>query len=167
MFEQGGAMVNPFAKHRIEVELAGWIPVGQALRDLDRAAAWADDNEHVALCRIVLRTRVSVLLRNDRPQAAAAAADALEAAFDGEWVASNFYLPEVWQVLAKAWDANGQTDRADAIAGRARDWLARRVECDVPDVFVPTFCSANAVNRWLLDRTGGTLQAGSRFDHAV
>jgi hypothetical protein len=153
LFEQGGALVNPFVRHRIDLERAAWSPIDGALADLTAAEAWSREQEHVALLRVVLKTRVEVLLRAGRAADAAGVADRLDAEFDGEWVASNFYLPEVWQALVRAWQADGQVRRADALADLALAWLDERLRGDVPALFSASFRDANPVNRWFRERS--------------
>lgn len=159
MFEEGGALLNPFIRHRVALELATCRPTAEALAEIAACEAWARSQQHVALARVALRWRIDTLLQAGRPAAAAAAADALEADFDGQWQICNLYLPEVWRSLAQAWDATGQPARADAAVAQALAWV-KACERHVPPVFRDSFWRHNPVNRWLRQR------AGEASDHA-
>lgn len=159
MFEEGGALLNPFIRHRVALELATCRPPAEALAEIAACEAWARSQQHVALARVALRWRIDTLLQAGRPAAAAAAADALEADFDGQWQICNLYLPEVWRSMAQAWDATAQQARADAAVARALAWV-RSCEPHVPPVFLDSFWRHNPVNRWLRQR------AGEASDHA-
>lgn len=159
LFEEGGALLNPFIRHRVALELATCLEPDEALGEIAQCEAWARSQQHVALARVAMKLRVEACLQAGRPADAAAAADALEADFGGEWAACNFYLPEMWQTLARAWDASDQPARADAAVAQALAWVQDR-EHHVPPVFLDSFRQHNPVNRWLLQR------ANRGFDHA-
>jgi hypothetical protein len=154
MFRQVGEGIGPFVHHRINAEIAAWSPAAEALPLLADAEAWALDQEQVTLRRVVRRLRVEVLLKAGQVDAAVEAADALEGDFAGRWEAVNFYLPDVWRSLVRAWDAGGQTRRADALAAHALDWVLDRWRTQVPPAFRDTYLQDNRTNRWLLERTG-------------
>lgn len=152
LFAEGGAYVIPFIRHRIAAEVAAWSPLDEALPMLADGEAWAESQQQVSLRRVIRRMRVEVLLTAGRHADAAAAADALEADFAGQWEAVNFYLPDMWRTLARAWEASGQAARAQALVGHGRAWLDERLRHHVPPAFADTFRTENRTNRWFLER---------------
>ena len=164
LLAEGGAITSPFVQHRIAAEVAAWSPVQAALPMLAEGEAWAEAHAQVALRRMIRRIRVDVLLAAGRAGDAAEAAEALEADFDGRWEAVNFYLPEVWATLARAWDGVGDRPRADALVDQACTWIDARLQHDVPPAFADSFRGANRVNGWLQRRRRPAGPA-SRWHH--
>jgi DNA-binding SARP family transcriptional activator len=61
-----------------------------------------------------------------------------------------FYLPELWLVAARVFQAVDQTDDARRAARAGHDWVMRVHDAHVPEAFRPSFLQRNAVNRELL-----------------
>jgi DNA-binding SARP family transcriptional activator/tetratricopeptide (TPR) repeat protein len=61
-----------------------------------------------------------------------------------------FYLPELWLVAARVFQALGRTEDAKRSAGVGRDWVMAVHDQQVPEVFRPSFLQRNPINHELL-----------------
>lgn len=152
MLEQGGTLLNPYVRSRIALDVARWSGPEQAVAGARACRDWAVSNEHTALTRLAAWIEIDGRLRCDDIAGAAQGADALAATVGEDWAAYNFYLPEMWWTLIRAWDAGGQRERADALARHGAGWIGCRAEQHMPALFVDSFLTRNPVNRALLRR---------------
>lgn len=61
-----------------------------------------------------------------------------------------YYLPELWLVAARVFDAVGQIDAARRASQSGRAWVVAVHDAQVPEAFRPSFLQRNPVNRELL-----------------
>lgn len=119
-----------------------------------RCIDWALAHEHVALERPARVVEIEGLLQLGRSADAARRADELAAHGATGWATYNFYLPELWWTLVRAWDAAGRAAPADALARQAAGWIRSCADRDVPALFRASFLQRNPANVSLLRRAG-------------
>ena len=151
LLHQGGALGHPYVKQKIELELARWTAAPQAAEQAARVIEWAAGHQHVSLGWYAGMVRIEALSMQGDTAAAARDAAALAAAFEGDWRAYGFYLPELWCVLCEAWAAAGAASPLQATLRYARRWIEERAARDVPELFRASFLEHNRFNRRLLD----------------
>lgn len=154
LLAEGGALLNPYVRARLELEQGRWSPPAEALARAQTCQQWAGGHQHTALQRLAVMVEIEARLRLGQGEPAAACADALEAEFAGRWQCYGFSLPELWWTLCLARDAAAQTRQGDALAERAARWLHDKAERQVPALFRPSFLRQNPVHRAVLERAG-------------
>jgi DNA-binding SARP family transcriptional activator len=63
---------------------------------------------------------------------------------------TTYYLPELWLVAARVFEAVGQIDDARRASQAGRAWVTAVHDAQVPEAFQPSFLQRNPVNRELL-----------------
>jgi hypothetical protein len=149
--DAAGDTAVPYARWRVRLEAERFVSAQACIATAGACAAWADANEHEALARKAALFEIEALLELGQAPAAAERANALARRISGDPSAYNFYLPELWLTLARAWAQAGQGGKADATALRARDWLHARLQSDVPPALAASFRGGNKVNEALLN----------------
>lgn len=151
LLAEGGAMGSPYVAQKIALELARARGPAAAAEQALRTLAWTRQHQHVALGWLAAMVRTEALLVLGDPAAAAQQADMLARQMRGGWQAFAFYLPQLWLLLCRAWQAVGRTAQAQALAGHAQGWLRARLAQDVPELYIASFAQRNPINRALLD----------------
>jgi DNA-binding SARP family transcriptional activator/tetratricopeptide (TPR) repeat protein len=170
--DAGGVVLGPDVRLRLELELSRYLEPAVALREAARCRQLAIELQFPPAARHASMCEVEAALSAGQPALAAAAADRLVADIaDGPWDTYSMYLPELWGVLVRAWDAAGQVDKADAMAEHAAAWIHGRAEEHVPAAYRESFLEGNRFNAWLLERAaqagGPALQAPTRATHSA
>jgi tetratricopeptide (TPR) repeat protein len=151
--------------HRIATLFATWLvppDEGEALGA--SLAVWATSRERlgVALCGHVRAAACGLHLG-----APARAVTHVEAALKlaGEFQPETFYLPEMWLVAAKAYEALGQGVAAARSAAAGHGWVMAVHDEHVPEPYRSSFLHRNLVNRDLLALSArlAAAQRGARL----
>lgn len=151
---EGGALLNPYVRARLELELGRWSSPGEALARALHCRQWAATHEHTALGRLAAMVEIEARLRLGQQGLAADCADVLEAEFADCWQCYGFSLPELWWTLCLAWDAGDQGQRGSRMAAEAAQWLRNKASRQVPALFQDSFLQRNPVHRAILERAG-------------
>lgn len=158
MLEGSGLLASRYAYWRIELELAKGAEAPVRAERAAACAAWAEPQQHLALARHAAMVHTAALLDDGQRELAALQADDLYERCCARWGAFDFYLPELWWTLVRAWDANGQRARADALAQHASGWISQCARVQMPELFRASFLRDNEVNRLLLARAASTAK---------
>jgi DNA-binding SARP family transcriptional activator len=149
----GGVVLGPDVRLRLELELSRYLEPEVALREAARCRQLAVELQFPPAARHASMCEVEAALAAGQPAFAAAGADRLVADIaDGPWDTYSMYLPELWGVLVRAWDAAGQADKADALAVHAAAWIHARAAEHVPAGYRESFLEGNRFNLLLLKR---------------
>jgi tetratricopeptide (TPR) repeat protein len=112
-------------------------------------AAWASAHQRfgLALAGHVRAARAALA-----QQAILRALPHVEAALRlaADYQPDSFYLPELWLVAARVFDAAGRQDEARRAVEDGAAWVRQVANHHVPPFFVDSFLNRNAVNRDLL-----------------
>lgn len=147
-----GIALRPDVQARLTLELGRASAPGVALQAALDGQRSALALQHEPLFRLASLVEIEAALRAGEPARAAAAADALARHIGDAWETFAIYLPELWWSLVSAWDAAGQTARADALAEQAAAWIEDRLATQVPPEYRRSFRTLNRFNQQLLAR---------------
>lgn len=129
------------------------VPAEEADTMAQDLVAWATARDRQGL-RLAAHARAALgALRLGEPERAlphVAAGRALVADFRPD----SFYIGELWWHGARAFDALGRREEADAVAREGAAWVRALAREQVPPAFVDSFLHRNPVNRELLARAG-------------
>jgi DNA-binding SARP family transcriptional activator len=152
MLGEGGVVLSPDVKWRLELECSRASGAEAALEGARGTLRWARAHEHVGLERLAGLLEVQALSRLDRAEEAAARADALLASFGGRWESYELYPPELWAAAVHAWDTVGRGDEANTTARMACEWIDGTARRHVRAPFEASFLLRNRHHRALQQR---------------
>jgi DNA-binding SARP family transcriptional activator len=151
--DSGGVVLGPDIRLRLELELSRYLEPEIALREAVRCRQAAMDLQHPSLARHAAMCEVEAALAAGQAGVAGEAADRLAAEIvDGQWETYSMYLPELWGMLIRAWDADGLHSKAEALNAEAVAWIQQRSSEHVPAGYRQSFLESNRFNAFLLER---------------
>jgi hypothetical protein len=148
----GGVVLGPDIRLRLTLELARYSEPALALQGAIDGRRAAQQIQHEPLVRMAGMYEVEASLALGLAAQAAALADRMVDEIGGQWDTFSMYLPELWGVLVRAWDAAGQHDKADALNTEALTWIELRASEYVPSMYRRSFLDNNRFNVFLLKR---------------
>ena len=156
MFDQVGAALHDYPRHKIAVEAARSRNAEAAAAQAGVAITWARAHQHLAFERYAHMVQIEALNKLGRVEEAAESATELAVQEGVTREAFGYYLPELLGTLCNALWAASQDRLAAPLHGAALAWIEDRCLRHVPPLFRDSFVKRNPVNARLLARRDQT-----------